>query len=52
VKSDETTAWRAVSPFLFQQRQLTYFLARRQYRNLSDLELKFICVAMPPWPGD
>jgi mannose-6-phosphate isomerase-like protein (cupin superfamily) len=23
-----------------------------QYRNLSDKELKFICVAMPPWPGD
>lgn len=23
-----------------------------QYRNLSDTELKFICVAMPPWPGD
>jgi mannose-6-phosphate isomerase-like protein (cupin superfamily) len=23
-----------------------------QYRNVSDLELKFICIAMPPWPGD
>jgi mannose-6-phosphate isomerase-like protein (cupin superfamily) len=23
-----------------------------QYRNVSDQELKFICVAMPPWPGD
>ena len=23
-----------------------------QYRNLSDLDLKFICIAMPPWPGD
>ena len=23
-----------------------------QYRNLSDEDLKFICVAMPPWPGD
>ncbi len=23
-----------------------------QYRNLSDSELKFICIAMPPWPGD
>jgi mannose-6-phosphate isomerase-like protein (cupin superfamily) len=23
-----------------------------QYRNLADEELKFICVAMPPWPGD
>ena len=23
-----------------------------QYRNSSDLELKFICIAMPPWPGD
>lgn len=22
-----------------------------QYRNLADTELKFICVAMPPWPG-
>jgi mannose-6-phosphate isomerase-like protein (cupin superfamily) len=21
-------------------------------RNLSDAELKFICIAMPPWPGD
>jgi mannose-6-phosphate isomerase-like protein (cupin superfamily) len=23
-----------------------------QYRNVSDSDLKFICVAMPPWPGD
>jgi mannose-6-phosphate isomerase-like protein (cupin superfamily) len=23
-----------------------------QYRNVSDKDLKFICVAMPPWPGD
>lgn len=23
-----------------------------QYRNISDQELKFICIAMPPWPGD
>jgi mannose-6-phosphate isomerase-like protein (cupin superfamily) len=23
-----------------------------QYRNVSDRELKFICIAMPPWPGD
>ena len=23
-----------------------------QYRNVSDGDLKFICVAMPPWPGD
>jgi mannose-6-phosphate isomerase-like protein (cupin superfamily) len=23
-----------------------------QYRNVSDTELKFICVTMPPWPGD
>ena len=23
-----------------------------QYRNVSDGELKFICIAMPPWPGD
>jgi len=23
-----------------------------QYRNISDSVLKFICVAMPPWPGD
>ena len=23
-----------------------------QYRNLSDVELTFICIAMPPWPGD
>jgi mannose-6-phosphate isomerase-like protein (cupin superfamily) len=23
-----------------------------QYRNSSDVELKFICVAMPRWPGD
>ena len=23
-----------------------------QYRNVSDLDLKFICITMPPWPGD
>ena len=23
-----------------------------QYRNTSEMELKFICIAMPPWPGD
>ena len=23
-----------------------------QYRNTGDQELKFICIAMPPWPGD
>ena len=23
-----------------------------QYRNVSDQELKFTCIAMPPWPGD
>jgi mannose-6-phosphate isomerase-like protein (cupin superfamily) len=23
-----------------------------QYRNVSDSELKFICIDMPPWPGD
>lgn len=23
-----------------------------QYRNVSEVELKFICVTMPPWPGD
>ncbi len=23
-----------------------------QYRNISDIDLKFICIAMPPWPGD
>ncbi len=23
-----------------------------QYRNTSDVDLKFICIAMPPWPGD
>lgn len=23
-----------------------------QYRNLSDSALKFICISMPPWPGD
>lgn len=22
-----------------------------QYRNVSDMELKFICITMPPWPG-
>jgi mannose-6-phosphate isomerase-like protein (cupin superfamily) len=23
-----------------------------QYRNVSDVDLTFICVAMPPWPGN
>jgi mannose-6-phosphate isomerase-like protein (cupin superfamily) len=23
-----------------------------QYRNVADSDLKFICVAMPPWPGE
>jgi mannose-6-phosphate isomerase-like protein (cupin superfamily) len=23
-----------------------------QYRNVSDADLKFICVSMPRWPGD
>lgn len=23
-----------------------------QYRNIDDSDLKFICIAMPPWPGD
>ncbi len=23
-----------------------------QYRNIGDTDLKFICIAMPPWPGD
>ena len=23
-----------------------------QYRNVSDEELKFICITMPPWPGE
>lgn len=23
-----------------------------QYRSVSDRELKFICISMPPWPGD
>lgn len=23
-----------------------------QYRNLSDVDLKFICITMPPWPGE
>jgi mannose-6-phosphate isomerase-like protein (cupin superfamily) len=23
-----------------------------QYRNVSDVELKFICISMPPWPGE
>jgi mannose-6-phosphate isomerase-like protein (cupin superfamily) len=22
-----------------------------QYRNVSDVDLKFICITMPPWPG-
>jgi len=23
-----------------------------QYRNVGDVDLTFICIAMPPWPGD
>ena len=23
-----------------------------QYRNIGDVDLKFICITMPPWPGD
>ncbi len=23
-----------------------------QYRNVSQVDLKFICISMPPWPGD
>jgi mannose-6-phosphate isomerase-like protein (cupin superfamily) len=23
-----------------------------QYRNVSGTDLKFICIAMPPWPGE
>jgi mannose-6-phosphate isomerase-like protein (cupin superfamily) len=23
-----------------------------QYRNVSDVDLKFICITMPPWPGE
>ena len=23
-----------------------------QYRNVADIDLKLICIAMPPWPGD
>jgi mannose-6-phosphate isomerase-like protein (cupin superfamily) len=23
-----------------------------QYRNVSEQDLKFICITMPPWPGD
>jgi mannose-6-phosphate isomerase-like protein (cupin superfamily) len=23
-----------------------------QYRNVGDVDLAFICVSMPPWPGD
>ena len=23
-----------------------------QYRNVSDVDLKFICLTMPPWPGE
>lgn len=23
-----------------------------QYRNASDVDLVFICISMPPWPGD
>ena len=22
-----------------------------QYRNIADVDLKFICITMPPWPG-
>jgi mannose-6-phosphate isomerase-like protein (cupin superfamily) len=25
---------------------------RFQYRDVSDVDLKFVCIAMPPWPGD
>jgi mannose-6-phosphate isomerase-like protein (cupin superfamily) len=25
---------------------------RFQYRNVSGEDLKFICIAMPPWPGE
>ena len=23
-----------------------------QYRNVSSVQLKFICITMPPWPGE
>jgi mannose-6-phosphate isomerase-like protein (cupin superfamily) len=23
-----------------------------QYRNVSNVDLKFICITMPPWPGE
>jgi mannose-6-phosphate isomerase-like protein (cupin superfamily) len=23
-----------------------------QYRNAAEVDLKFICIAMPPWPGE
>jgi mannose-6-phosphate isomerase-like protein (cupin superfamily) len=23
-----------------------------QYRNVADFDLKFICISMPPWPGE
>jgi mannose-6-phosphate isomerase-like protein (cupin superfamily) len=23
-----------------------------QYRNVAEVDLKFICISMPPWPGD
>ena len=23
-----------------------------QYRNIGNVDLKFICITMPPWPGD
>ncbi|MTH98376.1 cupin domain-containing protein [Roseibium sp. RKSG952] len=23
-----------------------------QYRSIGDIPLKFICISMPPWPGD
>lgn len=25
---------------------------RFQYRNVSDVDLKFICIDVPPWPGE
>ncbi|MBK7594094.1 MAG: cupin domain-containing protein [Gemmatimonadetes bacterium] len=25
---------------------------RFQYRNVADTDLKFICITMPPWPGE
>ena len=23
-----------------------------QYRNVADVDLAFVCISMPPWPGD